>query len=303
MFFEVMIRTLLLMLITLTGFFIGKKLKLKTKDISSLLIYIISPVVIFISIIQSPSNFTYFSYSIAGFFTASISASIAYFVGKKLWNCNKSNLFGFAGGTGNTGYFALPIAFSIFDPNQIAITIFIIIGINLYEFTVGYFITAKGNLSTRECLMKIIRLPIIYSAVLGIIFKSNDIILNTILISTLENFKGAYSVLGMMVIGITLASFYKISIDWKFSFFALLWKHLIYPAIGILFFYYIMNVPDDLLTVIILMLATPMAGNVVVIASNLNLHPEQAALSVMLSTILAVITVPTSIALLNNIVS
>lgn len=303
MFFEVMIRVLLLILITLTGFFIGKKLQLKTKDISSLLIYIISPVVIFISIIQSPSDLTYFSYSIASFCTASISALIAYSMGKKLWSCNKSNLFGFAGGTGNTGYFALPIAFAIFNPNQIAITIFIIIGVNLYEFTVGYFITAKGNLTTRECLMKIIRMPIIYSAILGVFFKSSEITLNTILISTLENFKGAYSVLGMMIIGITLSSFYKIDIDWKFSFFSLLWKHLIYPIVGILFFYYVIDIPTDLLTVIVLMLATPMAGNVVVIASNLNLHPEKAAFSVMLSTILAVITVPAYIAILNKIVS
>ncbi|MDC9615000.1 AEC family transporter [Xenorhabdus khoisanae] len=303
MFFEVMFRVLLLILITLVGFFIGKRLDLKTKDISSLLIYIISPVVIFISILQSPSDLTYFSYSIASLLTASVSAFIAYLIGKYLWNSNKSNLFGFAGGTGNTGYFALPIAFSIFNPDQIAITIFIIIGINLYEFTVGYFITAKGNLTTRECLIKIIKLPIIYSAILGILFKSNGITLNPILASTLENFKGAYSVLGMMVIGITLSSFYKIDIDWKFSFFSLLWKHLIYPVVGILFFYYVIGVPNELLTVIVLMLATPMAGNVVVIASSLNLHPEKAAFSVMLSTILAVITVPTSIILLSKIVS
>ncbi|REF26105.1 hypothetical protein BDD26_0696 [Xenorhabdus cabanillasii] len=303
MFFEVMFRVFLLVFITLIGFVIGKVLNLKTKDISSLLIYIISPVVIFISIIQSPSDLTYFSYSIASFLTASLSAFMAYLVGKILWDCNKSNLFGFAGGTGNTGYFALPIAFAIFNSNQIAITIFIIIGINLYEFTVGYFITAKGNLSTRECLIKIIKLPIIYSAILGVFFKSSEITLNPILISTLENFKGAYSVLGMMVIGITLSSFYKIKIDWKFSFFSLLWKHMIYPVVGISFFYYIIDVPNNLLTVIALMLATPMAGNVVVIASNLNLHPEKAAFSVMLSTILAIITVPISIIIFSNFTS
>ncbi|MDX8000893.1 hypothetical protein FE394_17275 [Xenorhabdus sp. Reich] len=106
-------------------------------------------------------------------------------------------------------------------PNQIAIIIFIIIGINLYEFTVGYFITAKYHLITKECLIKIIKLPIIYSEILGVFFKGSDITLNSIFISMLENVKGAYSVLGMMVIGITLSSFYKIEIDWKFSFFSI----------------------------------------------------------------------------------
>lgn len=32
----------------------------------------------------------------------------------------------------------------------------------------------------------------------------------------MSNFKGAYSVLGMMVIGVTLASYQKIKIDWGF---------------------------------------------------------------------------------------
>ncbi|OCQ52473.1 Membrane transport protein [Photorhabdus australis subsp. thailandensis] len=300
MFFEIMFRVALLILITLIGFFVGKKLDLREKDISSLLIYIISPLVIFVSIIQSPSDWTYFKYSIASLLTASIAASIAYLLGRYLWSDGKANLFGFAGGTGNTGYFALPIAFAIFNPNQIAIAIFIIIGINLYEFTIGYFITAKGHLTTKESITKIIKLPIIYAVILGIILKSSNTTLHPILISTLNNFKGAYSILGMMVIGITLSSIYKMKIDWEFSFFALLWKHLIYPILGLLSFHYIANIPHDVLVVITLMLATPMAGNVVVIANNLNVHPEKAALSVILSTTLAIVTVPLAIVMISQ---
>ncbi|NHB92767.1 hypothetical protein C5469_11675 [Photorhabdus cinerea] len=104
----------------------------------------------------------------------------------------------------------------------------------------------------------------------------------------------------MIVIGITLSSFCKMKIDWKFSFFALLWKHLIYPIFGLFFFHYIANTPHDVLVVITLMLSTPMAGNVVVIANNLNVHPEKAALSVMLSTALAIVTVPLAIVMISQ---
>ncbi|MCG3024246.1 hypothetical protein KZ310_33590, partial [Escherichia coli] len=83
------------------------------------------------------------------------------------WKDSRVHLFGFAAGTGNTGYFALPLVLAIFDPTQIAIAIFIIIGINLYEFTVGYFITAKGKSTYRESLIKVIKMPIIYAAILG----------------------------------------------------------------------------------------------------------------------------------------
>lgn len=55
------------------------------------------------------------------------------------------NLFSFAGGTGNTGYSALPLVFALFDPRQIVIAVFII-GVNLHEFTIGYFIAARNML-------------------------------------------------------------------------------------------------------------------------------------------------------------
>lgn len=118
---------------------------------------------------------------------------------------------------------------------------------------------------------------------------------NDITLSFLANFKGAYSVLGMMTIGITIAKFSKIEFDFKFSALSILWKHIIYPIIGLIIFIYIIPVNKPLLQVIALMIATPMAGNVVVISNNLGLHPEKAATTVMLSTIFALVTVPASL--------
>ncbi|NRN29394.1 hypothetical protein HHJ84_14480 [Photorhabdus heterorhabditis subsp. aluminescens] len=149
-------------------------------------------------------------------------------------------------------------------------------------------------------MAKIIKLPIIYAAILGIVLKSSSTTLHPIFVSTLDNFKDAYSILGMMVIGIILSSIYKMKIDWEFSFFTSLWKHLIYPILGLCFFHYIANTPHDVLVVITFMLSTPMAGNIAIIANNLNVHPEKAALPVMLSTALAIVTVPLAIVMINQ---
>ena len=48
----------------------------------------------------------------------------------------------------------------------------------------------------------------------------------------------------------------------------------------------------ETLQVIALMAATPMAANVVIIANNLRVHPEKAASAVMLSTLLAILSIP-----------
>lgn len=60
-------------------------------------------------------------------------------------------------------------------------------------------------------------------------------------------------------------------------------------------FYFITPVSIDTLAVIVIMLATPMAANTVVVANTLNVYPEKVAFSVMVSTFLAVVTVPLAI--------
>ncbi|MFV5347332.1 AEC family transporter [Acinetobacter soli] len=292
MVIEVFLRAFLLLFISGIGWGVGKRFKLDSKDIAALLVYVISPFVIFYAITESPANWRYLKYSAGAFLLASFMAMLGLIFARLFWKDSRVHLFGFAAGTGNTGYFALPLVLAIFDPTQIAIAIFIIIGINLYEFTVGYFITAKGNSTHRESLIKVIKMPIIYAAILGILFKYLDLNLNPIVSSFLSNFKGAYSVLGMMTIGITIAKFTKIEFDWLYSILSIFWKHIVYPVVGFVIFYLIFPTDILVLQVIALMVATPMAANVVVISNNLGLHPEKAATSVMLSTVLSVVTVP-----------
>lgn len=295
MLVEIVTRVVFLIGLSGVGYGVGRMLHLNPKDIAALLIYVISPFVIFLAIVQSPADWSYLVYSLGALLTASIAGVLAYRLGRRLlWpdGDGRANLFGFAGGTGNTGYFALPLVFALFDAHQVAVAVFIIIGVNLYEFTVGYFITARGVMNTRQSVIRIARLPTLYAALAGMACKTLGIELGQTLASSLENFKGAYSVLGMMVIGITLATYRALEVDWKFLVCALGWKHLLYPVVGILVFGSLLNMSAATLAVIVLMLATPMAANTVVIAAHLGVHPEKAALAVMVSTLLAAVTVP-----------
>ncbi|MEG9883467.1 MAG: AEC family transporter [Hyphomicrobiales bacterium] len=298
---EIVIRVSALIFIAGLGWITGFVLNLRSRDISVLLIYIISPVVIFISILQSPADWSYLGYSAAAFSTASLAAGIAYLVGGVLWQDGRVNLFAFAGGTGNTGYFGLPLVFAVFNERQVAIAVFIIIGLNIYEFTCGYFITARAFLTIKESLKCIVRLPVIYAAIAGMAFKALKIAPGEIVLSTLSNFKGAYSVLGMMVIGITLAAYRKIELDRSFLLATIGWKHIVYPLVGIGFFHILTGVSARTLAVIALMLASPMAANTVVVANTLGVHPEKVALAVMVSTLLAIITTPLAMAWVNGL--
>lgn len=295
MIFEVFLRTILLLSLTGLGWILGKKFKIESQSISTLLVYVVAPFVIFYAIVQSPADWTYLKYSLGAFVITTGMAISGLFLSRFFWQDSRTNLFGFAAGTGNTGYFALPLVLAIFNQEQIAIAIFIIIGVTLYEFTVGYFITANGTLNYKESLLKVVKLPLIYAAFTGIICKYLGIQFNDIVLSFLANFKGAYSVLGMMVIGLTISQFTQLKIDYQFTGLSLFWKHLIYPCVALFIFIYLIPLDKQTLQVVALMVATPMAGNVVIISNNLGLHPEKAATTVLVSTLIALISVPLSL--------
>lgn len=301
-FKEILLRVSFLIGITLLGFFIGKKFNMNQKEVSTLLVYAISPLVIFVSVLQAPVGKNYILYAVGSFLICSMSASMALFVGKKIWKDKTANLFAFAGGTGNTGYFGLPLALGMFDKAGAAIAVFIILGVNLYEFSYGYYITSLGEYSARESFFKIAKMPILHMFFLAIFLRKFNITLNEIILTNLNNFKGAYSVLGMMVIGITLARFKNLKIDWRFLSASLFWKYICWPLIAISLIFILKTQLEPIeKSVIVLMSCVPMAGNTVVIANDLDVHPEKAATTVMVSTIIAILIVPIALSSLHFI--
>ena len=292
--FFLFVKVGLLVSIALVGAIAGKKLSLDARDIGALVVYVISPCAIFSAIVQSPADLSFFRYSVAGFLVSSLFAFLAWYLAGLVWNDSRRNLFSFAAGTGNTGYFSLPLIFSLFSDKTTAIAVFMIIGVNIYEFSVGYFVGAKGKFDNRECLRRVLSLPVIYAAAAGVIFKGMGVPLHDSVEDLFDHFRGAYSVLGMMVIGMTLSTFSCFRLDWKFCSAALLWKHLTVPLVGMVIVQ-CLGASEDLARVSGVLLAAPMAANVVVIANQLDVHPDIAASTVMASTLLAVVSVPVTL--------
>ncbi|MFP5390417.1 MAG: AEC family transporter [Gammaproteobacteria bacterium] len=281
-----------LIAIALVGIIVGKKFKTNQQDISTLLVYVITPAVMFVSVLQAPSG-DYLRFSVGAFLACSTSAILAYNAARLLWRDNVKNLFAFAGGTGNTGYFGLPMALALFDAHGAAVAVFIIFGANVYDFTVGYFITSRGAHSVRDSLKTVIRMPTLYAFALASLVKGTALMPSEVLIASMNNFKGAYSILGMMVIGLTLSKIERFEVDFKFLVAAIGWKYVVWPCFGLLLVtLFRPSLAPVEQAAMMLMACVPMAGNTVVVANQLRLHPEKAATAVMASTLLAMASMP-----------
>lgn len=205
-------------------------------------------------------------------------------------------MLGFISSDGNNGYFGLPVAILLFPSNIIGLFIFAGLGILLYENTLGFFIAARGHHSVKDSLIKLLKLPLIYSILLGLIVNLSGIHFGSIYADVINNFKGAYTILGMMIIGLGLAGISEFKFDFIFTALAFTAKFLVWPLLIFLIIFIDSNLlkiySTDIYKVLILLSVVPLAANTVAFATTLKTHPEKVAVAVLLSTLFALIYIP-----------
>lgn len=133
------------------------------------------------------------------------------------------------------------MAILFLEPKLVDIFIFSILASILYQNSVGYYITAKGNFSAKESI-KVLKLPVLYAFILGIIINLNGVKIPEVLFSYSEFLKGAYAILGMMLIGMGMEKFRNNnSFDIKFISYTLFIKFIIWPLATLVFIYFDKN--------------------------------------------------------------
>lgn len=280
------------------GYLSSKFLNVNRESIATLLIYILGPIVVFSATVSVEINFSVAFLPIFLFIFSSIIAFTSLALFKNAWNDPTGNILSFSAGTGNTGYFGIPLAVIFFEPSLADIFIFTVLASLLYESTTGFYVTAKGNFTVKEALKKISRLPILYAFILGLILNFAGFEIPESLDSYTAQFKGAYGIMGMMMLGMGLIGLKNSegNFDVKFISIAFFIKFICWPLAILGFIYldktFFQFLTNDLYKVLFLFSIVPLAGNTVTLAVLLNAKPEKASLAVFLSTAISIITIP-----------
>jgi predicted permease len=278
------------------GYLAGRLLHAKKETISSILIYIIAPIIVFNGALTTSLDPSYLSLPILFFALCTIIAIVFLSIGKYFWDGTEKNILAFTSGTGNTGYFGLPVALAILGTEYMPIIVLILLGFIFYENTVGFYLVAKGHYTFKESLRKLARLPSIYTFFIGLCLNFSHVMPAQIYLDAIINVKGAYSLLGMMLIGLAISEIKNFKIDLKFmvsAFFAkfIVWPFLVFAIISIDKTYLSWYSLEIYKSMIILSIV-PLAANTVAYATELKTHPEKAATAVFLSTLFALIYIP-----------
>lgn len=278
------------------GYIAGKKLKANQETIAQLMFYIISPLIIFNGVIHTQLDATILSLPILTFAISCTLCVTFYRLSRRIWSDASKNIMAFSAGSGATGYFGVPLVLILFDQHIEGIYIMALLGVTLYDNSLGYYISVKGSYTPLQCIKKILSLPTLYAFLLALIVNLFQIPMPQVYTDFITPIKGVYIVMGMMIIGIGLAGLTEFKLDFKFVGMTFLAKFFAWPLLVLL----VITLDQAFLKiyessshqVLILISIVPLAINTVIMASLTRCQPERIAATVLLSTIFALLYVP-----------
>jgi malate permease and related proteins len=285
------------------GYIAGKKLQVQRESIAPLLIYIVNPVVFFHGILHLDFQVKSLLIPLA-LFCVSVIISFLYFnLAKLFWKDHSPNLIALAVSLGNVGYFGLPVAMMLFGEEALGFAVLVILGSVFYEQSIAFFIAASGKHSFSESLSRTVKLPTLYVVVLAILIKLLHVNTENLffenLFSVSSKMVGAYSFLGMLMIGLGISKFREIEFNWdfwRFSSLALSGKFLIHPLLAFIFVFIDKNFlhwyEHIIHSIILLMSFAPVGANTITLSTNFALPVSRISFIVLFSTFIALFLIP-----------
>ena len=287
------------------GFFLGRKRPAAAEPLAYLQIYFIVPIVITSAIANLEFQRSYLLLPLISFLGCTFVGLLFFMLGKRLWKDNTANVFSYASGCANTGYYGIPVALIIFPAPLLGIFMMLVVGYTLFEATIGYYLVARGHFTVGDSLRKLARLQLIYAFTGGAVLSMVGQHVPDFAQDIIRDFRGSYVVIGALMIGLGLSRIKQFSLDWLLLVVTFLFKFAVWPllALGMIFVdrHYTHLFDDTIHKMAFLLSLMPMPANTIAYALELNVQPEKASTMVFLSTLFGLVYIPLAMMFWGNL--
>lgn len=278
------------------GFVIGRTTQLDVAPIATLMLYAVLPIVMFGATGNMDFTAEYFLPPLIIASISIIASTTAYLVSARFWPDDRHNLLGMLGVSSNATYFGVPIAIAIVGEEWLPVYMMMVLPLFILDCTLGYYFAVRGEFDVKDSLLRVVRLPIIYGAILGAVINGLGFELPTLFNEYWERFTGTMIILGMMMIGAGLSQMDRFRFDGTFFIGVAGLRYLMWPGLGLLWVFadttFLQILSPEIHTLIILVCACPLAANTVAYAAKLNLYPALTSCMVLITTLLALGFIP-----------
>lgn len=194
----------------------------------------------------------------------------------------------------NSGNIGIPLITLVFRDTPyletaLACQVMILVVQNLTTNTIGFINAGRANVSLREAVIRVFKMPTIYVIPLVFIFKALPLDLTTTFIwPTLTYIQNGLISIALFSLGVQLSKS-ELSVTNPMVYLAVIFRLLGGPAIAAVLIY-LFKFEGAVAQAVFISSAVPTALNTALIAVECNNHEDFAAQVVMLSTILSAIT-------------
>ena len=249
-------------------------------------IYFLQPILTFWGLTRVSINYQLIITPFIYFLIITSTLAFLIFISKYLFDDDKDkSIFITTSLIGNTGNLAIPLGIAIFGEQSIAYTSIINIANVFFIYTVGIFYFAKSQYTFKQSLLKMIKIPILWFAILALLYNYFGFTINPQIDQALQ--MGAYAtiVIQLMIFGVYMAGIKLKSSNMKLSLSTTFVKLIVLPIVGISFAY-MFNLPSDIAKILIVSLSVPLAVTTVNISALYNCKPYEVTYIIFLSTLL-----------------
>ncbi|PSL40738.1 hypothetical protein B0H99_104200 [Planomicrobium soli] len=276
------------------GFIIGKYMKIDSKSLSDLSIYVFSPALFFYSVSTSEMDMRDFGQVILFAFSLFLLfAVLIYVIGKIFkWETAYQNTLMLASGFPNAGNYGLPIILFAFGEEGVAIGIIYLAMQSFLMNSAGVFYASNhAQVPKKDIVLTVIRMPGVIAILLAFALKVTGITVP----QAIENATGllgqASIPLMLTLLGVTLASI-QIKNVLAFIGTATVFKLVAMPVLAFLLLGWIYPPGSLEAKVLLIGAATPTAATTTLLAIKFGMNPDMVSSAMFISTIASIITIP-----------
>lgn len=283
--------------IFIVGFISQKLLHFDIANLSKMSLYVLSPFLAFKTFYTHTLTIDYIFYSIYLFSLCFIIIGIVYFCSFFMkWNTQENCAMILSSSFMNNGNYGTPVILVFFGEMGFDLAVIIMVLQQFVMSTVGIYYAAKGSsgkdiVSQKAVLKKVIKMPIAYGALLGILFQLFHIPLTSSILNSIGMIGDASIVIIMIILGMQLSMLTIKHIDYSKITIALTIRMIISPLIATVLVYFL-PIETTYKQILIILAAMPSAANTTLMSVQFNTKPELVSSSTFISTLISLITLP-----------
>ncbi|WP_010677007.1 AEC family transporter [Bacillus timonensis] len=282
-------------LIFAAGFIGQRLLKIDIKSISTFSLYLLLPFLAFDTFYTNELNADYLYMFIFTVLLAVLLIGVTFLIGK-IVKADRPHMSALQLGSvfPNSGNYGAPVALFAFGSMGFDYAVIIMVIHAFIINSLGIFIASLGSSSPtgpKEAFIRLIRMPVLYGAIVGILFQLFHIAIPPTIIDGISMVGEASIPVVMLILGMQLAEIKPQKFNLKYVSTVSALRMVISPLLAVALVQ-LMPVNETIQHVFILLAAMPVAANTTILAVQFDCKPELISFTTLVTTLLSLITIP-----------